>query len=62
MSACDRMEKFGKVYGELQKKVTDLTKEPGFSELIRSFDSLFPQYAECFSDVKKLDFFLWQDR
>ncbi len=49
------------VYSQIQDKSFELRQNSKFGELRTRFDTTFPQYAH-FTDVKKLDLFLWQVR
>ena len=57
----ERIEIAEEVYCELQEKTLEIISLDGFNELKRSFDEIFPEYRG-FTDIKKLDLFLWQNR
>lgn len=61
MASEKRKKRFIKIYSELQEKTLEITRLSDFGKLRMSFDQAFPQY-ECFTDIKKLDLFLWQAR
>ena len=48
-------------YPELVRQTSEMTQDADFPTLRESFDATFPQH-EHFTDVKKLDLFLWQYR
>lgn len=43
------------------EKITDWYKRPQAQNLVLSFDSLFPEYANKIGNVKKIDFIIWGD-
>ena len=60
--AKDRVKEFIKAYAALEGKVATLIRDPIFTTKLRpAFDKAFPAYVHI-SDVKKLDFLLWQYR
>ena len=56
-----RISKLIDVYSEITDKNFEMRQSSEFNELKTDFDIAFPQYAH-FTDVKKLDLFLWQMR
>lgn len=61
-SAEDRLQGFITMYATLEQEITTLVKNPVFTKTLRpAFDKKFSAYAH-FTDVKKLDFLLWQHR
>jgi hypothetical protein len=62
MSAQDKVEGFITMYASLEEKIAGLVKNPVFTKTLRpAFDKKLRTYAH-FTDVKKLDFLLWQHR
>jgi hypothetical protein len=56
------VKEFIKAYAALEGKVATLIRDPIFTTKPRpAFDKTFPFYVHI-SDVKKLDFLLWQPR
>jgi hypothetical protein len=60
-SAATRLRTFVVLYEELTSRMNRLTADPGFGVLRAAFDQEFPAYAH-FTDLKKLDLLLWQQR
>ncbi|MEK6776739.1 MAG: hypothetical protein AABY87_07665 [bacterium] len=61
-AAENRVEGFIKTYDTLKKEIAALVQDTIFTTKLRpAFDQKFPAYAH-FTDVKKLDFLLWQHR
>ena len=56
-----RIPRFVTMHSELQSKAVEMTQDINFEKLRTRFNQTFPQY-ECFTDIKKLDLFLWQAR
>ena len=56
-----RIQMFAALYVDLQTKLRELVRTDRFRELEAAFDQRFPAYTH-FTDVKKLDLFLWQHR
>jgi hypothetical protein len=56
-----RVQKFVVAYADLEATVGRLAERDEFSILRQSFDEAFPEYAH-FTDTKKLDLLLWQNR
>lgn len=56
-----RVEKFISVYADLEARQNQLMRCGHFPRLRRAFDETFTAYAH-FTDIKKLDLFLWQYR
>ena len=56
-----RIEKAEEIYCELRAKTYAITQLPFFDNLTCRFDRKFPRCTH-FTDIKKLDFFLWQAR
>lgn len=57
-----RVRDFIAVYSSLELRVAAIVQNPLFIQDLRpAFDTRFPAYAH-FTDVKKLDLFLWQHR
>ncbi len=62
MTQENRMLRFiNEVYPELMRQTVEMTQDSNFATLRRTFNATFPQYAH-FTDVKKLDLFLWEYR
>ena len=61
MKAQERMDEFIDMYCHLHKKMLEMTQHKAFAKLRTCFDTAFPEYKH-FTDVKKLDLFLWQYR
>ena len=57
----DRLEKWVDLYDHLQRVVFEMQTYAAFTELKTCFDERLPSYKH-FTDVKKLDLFLWQHR
>lgn len=57
----ERVRGFIRLYARLEKQIVGLIDHQRFQALREAFDATFPAY-EHFSDVKKLDFLLWQYR
>ena len=56
----DRSKAIGKLRSELHRGLTDFLRRPNGKYLVRRFRALYPQAR--ISDIKKLDFVLWQSR
>ena len=56
-----RIRKFLELYSLIEAKTNTLVQHASFQELKDAFDEKFPRYAH-FTDIKKLDFLLWQYR
>ena len=61
MNAQRRICRFICMYSNLRKETLKMTKHKAFAKLRTCFDTAFPGYRH-FTDVKKLDLFLWQYR
>ena len=57
----DRLDSCVKVYSDIKKWSSDKIRKSCFEEWRRLFDDSFPQFKH-FTDIKKLDLFLWQYR
>ena len=56
-----RLTKVVDNYNRLNRTVRLLILDPRFAVLRESFDAAFPE-VDHFTDIKKLDVFLWQSR
>lgn len=56
-----RIAKSIEVYSYLQRLASEMIQSDGFNAWRNRFDREFPQF-EHFTDIKKLDLFLWQSR
>ena len=56
-----RLERCVQTYKVLQTEMSDLLQSPSFPEWRERFDEEVPQYTH-FTDMKKLDLYLWQNR
>ena len=54
-----RMREIVYLYSRIQELVTEIIRSNEFENWRRGFDGAFPQFVH-FTDVKKLDLFLWQ--
>ncbi len=61
MAVKRRRHRFIEIYSELQLKSSEITGDDKFRKLSAGFDQRFPVYKH-FTDIKKLDLFLWQAR
>jgi hypothetical protein len=58
-----RMSGYIEMYSNLEDKMNCLIHDARFLEILKpAFDTKFSEYENCFTDVKKLDFLLWQHR
>ena len=57
----DFLQQLVATYSSLQARVNAMVRDEKFRKLRRLFDARFPAYTH-FTDVKKLDLFLWQLR
>jgi len=61
-SGRDRVSGFIIMYSSLEQKIAAFVRDPVFTDRLRpAFDKKFNTYAQ-FTDIKKLDFLLWQHR
>ncbi len=56
-----RLDRCGKLYSEIRASASTAIRKGCFAEWRRRFDGAFPQFKH-FTDIKKLDLFLWQYR
>ena len=60
-SAAVRMAMLCEDHATIGRAYAAIIDTPEFGQLKQAFDRRFPSYA-CFTDVKKLDFMIWQAR
>ena len=56
-----RLDRCSELYSKIRKWTSAAIRQDSFAEWRRRFDGAFPQFKH-FTDIKKLDLFLWQSR